>query len=516
MATTEARGFSPEQQQAYQQIAGFFGRAEKESPAAAKQLVNVVGGLVGDQQTTQEKLRDGMKNIDVGLALIGDWLKETGAEGFEVVLGFGGGAKKAIGRSQVNFPTASDLIRVKGRVDPELQRQIPPLLSSFSRQIRSGLDVGLSPRQIVGGLVAESVGSKLSASGSANLRQALNKPLGGHFEWIREALKIPDVAEQSGFKPVSPPEAKPVVAPKPLPEAAKAGGEKTGLPAFLKEGELPEGYKRVNLVSPAREQLVRLDEMPGSETVCYVGRVGVRLRRKEGGKVFFSLLGFDLPKIIEHYKGPDLGLSTNIGPDGIPLAENELAVSLFNQDSYGSDEKNGLVKGSGLYNHINLFLPCTKDELGGVGSLSRFSFGISEGKIVITNNNYNDNVEIAVPVAAMAREGEVREGIEAVEDVLTAEERDFGAGLENFKKIEDRVGPVAVEELQRLFAETRSSFSKLPVGSRMRVEAMKGVIGQLGAEGEKLRNAGKKDEEIFGEWLMQVYIPLYRRTGKKS
>lgn len=63
-----------------------------------------------------------MGNIDVGLALIGDWLKETGADGFEVKLGFGGGTKKTIARSLVKFSSVSDLIRVGGRVDPELQR----------------------------------------------------------------------------------------------------------------------------------------------------------------------------------------------------------------------------------------------------------------------------------------------------------------------------------------------------------------------------------------------------------
>ena len=199
MVGTETLRFLPEQQQAYQRISGFFGRAEAEYPAAAKQLVGVVGGLVGDQQTTERKLQDGMGNIDVGLALIGDWLKETGADGFEVKLGLGGGTKKVIGRRQVKFPTASDLIRVRGSVSPDLQKQMPPLLASFSRQVKGGLDVGLAPRQIVGGLVAESVGSRLSVNGSTTLRSALGKPLDGHFEWIREALKIPDAAEQPGF-----------------------------------------------------------------------------------------------------------------------------------------------------------------------------------------------------------------------------------------------------------------------------------------------------------------------------
>ena len=38
MATAEFRGVSSEQQSAYRQIAGFFGRAETEFPAAAGQL----------------------------------------------------------------------------------------------------------------------------------------------------------------------------------------------------------------------------------------------------------------------------------------------------------------------------------------------------------------------------------------------------------------------------------------------------------------------------------------------
>lgn len=38
MATAETLGFSPEQQRVYGQIAGFFGRAESEFPAAAHEF----------------------------------------------------------------------------------------------------------------------------------------------------------------------------------------------------------------------------------------------------------------------------------------------------------------------------------------------------------------------------------------------------------------------------------------------------------------------------------------------
>ena len=74
-------------------------------------------------------------------------------------------------------------------------------LARFSLAVVDSLGVGLSPKDIVGGLLRESIGSKLSANGSVVLREALDKPLQGHFEWLREALGVPDVATQVGFTP---------------------------------------------------------------------------------------------------------------------------------------------------------------------------------------------------------------------------------------------------------------------------------------------------------------------------
>lgn len=109
-----------------------------------------------------------------------------------------------------------------------------------------------------------------------------------------------------------------------------------------------------------------------------------------------------------------------------------------------------------------------------------------------------------------------RVAIEA-ETILTAEERDFGVNLENLVVTEKKgqTETLDAEELQMRFAETRSSFYKLSVGSRLRSEVMKGVFGQLAEEGEMLKKAGKTDAEIFEEWLKRVFIPLYKRTKKK-
>lgn len=198
---SEQLRLNPEQEKADIRLADFFGAAEIKWPTAAGKFVEVVGKLVGEKPKERSKLHEDMKNIDVGLALIGDWLKEVGAEGFDVNLGFGGGAKKALGRSQIKFPTISDLIRQDGKVDQDLKTQMPQLLNLFSRRVNAGLKSGLPPRAIMGGLVRESIGSQLSVNGSGSLREVLSKPVSGHFEYLREELGAPDVAGRAGFAP---------------------------------------------------------------------------------------------------------------------------------------------------------------------------------------------------------------------------------------------------------------------------------------------------------------------------
>ena len=81
--------------------------------------------------------------------------------------------------------------------------------------------------------------------------------------------------------------------------------------------------------------------------------------------------------------------------------------------------------------------------------------------------------------------------------------------------LEKTSGSLDREKLKESFLMARLSFVKLPQASRVRTEIMKSVIGQLGAEGEKLRKAGKPEAEIFDEWLKRVFIPLYNRIKKQ-
>jgi len=661
MATTEIERFSPEQQQAYRQIAGFFGRAESEFPAAAGQLVNVVGGLVGEQRVNRQELQAGMGNIDVGLALIGDWLKETGAEGFDVNLGFGGGAKKAIGRSKVKFPTASDLIRIRGRVDPELKAQIPPLLSSFSRQIKGGLDVGLSPRQIVGGLVAESVGSRLSADGSANLREALIKPLAGHFEWIRDALKISDVAGQTGFKPVPPPETKQAVAPKQLPEISRAEAEFIREKNRIKEYLTQEGgmdflartwdedkwehvgddgsVKRV--YRPLRgilaEEKVCLRENVSDQVISYresapLFRPETQFLQRVNGPHFVKVYarapldqtdsqgvgnyrtdrhwelvdfvdGILVNRVVDRERGmvvwpealtPATRLrvllaaceceneATHLSPpayltdlktdafivssDGeqikqvdcqvhdkyVDAAHSTIAIELvrlclelfpgsrefvfvdiekaigwyLDPQRYENDKR--FFYGGQSHPILTDILESSRSALpAGVESgLLRFLDEIKEGKLPVGRIPMR-LAERILPIAqrlereesaARAERGAVaaRKEAQTKEADLTLAEKAFMGALENLKTIENMSGSINADarEMQQYFQDMRSYFSRLPSDGQLRMEVMKNVNNQLGAEGERLKKAGKPEAEIFEEWLKQVFIPLYRRAGK--
>lgn len=101
-----------------------------------------------------------------------------------------------------------------------------------------------------------------------------------------------------------------------------------------------------------------------------------------------------------------------------------------------------------------------------------------------------------------------------VEEELKMVEKVFAAQLEDLVKLEETAGALDVSQLQKHFEGMKSWFPKLPVGGRLRAKVIENVMDQLGAESEKLRKAGKIDEQIFEEWLKRVFIPLYRRAGK--
>ena len=329
---SERLHLNPEQQAAYNELASFFGRAEESWPVATTKLVNIVGGLVGEKPNTQKQLADDMKNIDVGLALIGDWLGDMGLAKFDVNLGFGGGAKKAIGRARISFPAFSDLTRVKGKDNQDLEAQTINLLTSFSRRVEDGLKKGLSSKEIIGGLVKESIGSGLSIGGSLPLRLVLEKPVNGHFEWLRDALGVPDVATQAGFTPklqlLNSFELKPLAVTKKIePKVVATPEERKEIiltkeeEAFIKLLEVLENYEQgnrrlgedtpfvvLNRLGKAFDDLepdspIRKEVM--TTVVKQLGEDGDKLmQRKEDEKNIFSMWGWRMNVLFEKQQKP--------------------------------------------------------------------------------------------------------------------------------------------------------------------------------------------------------------------
>lgn len=194
-----------EQAEVYQALTGFFGSAEKIYPDGTAQIASVLTSLIGDQQVDRGAVRLGLSRPQVGLALLAAWLDEIKLAGApvevpEIRLGITDRAIAAVARRQIQFPSYVQLVSKAGRVDERLHSQVDSTLRQFSGLVASAGRIGLRPKEILGGLLAESIGSQLSARGSRILRTALEKPIGGHFEWLREGLGVADVAAKPGLR----------------------------------------------------------------------------------------------------------------------------------------------------------------------------------------------------------------------------------------------------------------------------------------------------------------------------
>lgn len=194
------------------------------------------------------------------------------------------------------------------------------------------------------------------------------------------------------------------------------GEARAKLPAFLKGDKLPEGYERVEL-GPQQEQLIPLGREAGSEVVVYAGNVGVGLRRAEDENVFFRFEGLKLPGSINPYKeNPSFLHLENIGPEGIRLREG-LEINLY-RIIFGKQNRNKSIAADGFLERVAFSLPSEiQDEDGKETKISDLGWGVifrveGEGISVKNNSVVDFTLNLAVPPAAMVREGEV----EAVEE----------------------------------------------------------------------------------------------------
>lgn len=97
---------------------------------------------------------------------------------------------------------------------------------------------------------------------------------------------------------------------------------------------------------------------------------------------------------------------------------------------------------------------------------------------------------------------------------LTLNEKVFVAMLEDLVGWEKAAG-IDGGKLQKEFENMKLQFGRLTIEGYFRAKVTENVTDQLGAEGEKLRKAGKTDEQIFEKWLKRVFISLYKRSEGK-
>lgn len=205
-------------------LRSFFGWAEQAHPEGVASLVSTVTSLIprGEKPLTEYDVRNGLTemNCDVGLKLFSHWLDEIGVGGFRQLGLFDKGkvvAAKALLKSQgIQLPSADRV------TDPESQA----VLRTFSSAMRRFSQESLGAKAPFGLLLSESIGSHLSSRGSRQLRTALEQSLQGHFDWLRNALGVRDVAQNPNFIPL--------VAPEPTPPAEDLASTKPR-PAIKRE-----------------------------------------------------------------------------------------------------------------------------------------------------------------------------------------------------------------------------------------------------------------------------------------
>lgn len=190
-------------------LEGFFHTDDPTRQVGVERLIGVFGSII-KPVSSKNGVMDGIKHADVGLALIGEWLRDIGTDGFEVK-GVPG-LMKAIGRRTVSFPKREEVIQ-GATVDEALRTGLVRVLQEFSRTVSKGLAVGLDAKTIIGALLSHSIGSYPRQDGSVALRGLIETQLGGHFDWLQQALGIPDAMPSPAVVPVEQPHTPPVSEP---------------------------------------------------------------------------------------------------------------------------------------------------------------------------------------------------------------------------------------------------------------------------------------------------------------
>lgn len=179
----------------------FFHWTEQQHSRGAQTLVTVISGLVpqSDKPMTEGDFRNGLTdtNCTIAMNLLSAWLDEVKIGGFRKLNMFDkGGVALAKTRLKTPLPAAAAVS------DPDTQA----VLRAFASAMKRYDQISLTSKGAIGLLLSESIGSQLSGRGSHQLRALLEQPLQGHFDWLRNALGVRDVAQSQNFIPMDAPE----------------------------------------------------------------------------------------------------------------------------------------------------------------------------------------------------------------------------------------------------------------------------------------------------------------------
>lgn len=161
----------------------FLPKVEKNHPLLAKQLPGLLTRLVGENTFDPRLMRQYESWVGIGMGVLGDWLAEAGFEGFQ----HGNTVAKSIAKLKVEMPNRDTFFRTSG-IDPLLWTELQTAMVEFSRTIGQALEVGYTPKQIVGGIFLTSTSEQANAGGSSLMREQLRKLSGNRLGEVNVIL----------------------------------------------------------------------------------------------------------------------------------------------------------------------------------------------------------------------------------------------------------------------------------------------------------------------------------------
>ncbi|MBI4280840.1 serine/threonine-protein phosphatase [Candidatus Uhrbacteria bacterium] len=450
--------------------------------------------------------------------------------------------------------------------------EVQAVLKSFSATVKTAEAGGMRPLQTVGELLRESVGSKLTNNGSATLRAELARALGGerNLTWLWMPLGIRDAARMSKKEGQTSTVERPLQ-PSFFDSSAATdvgkerdhnednvlsdeesfkhkgidglyvvadgmGGHAAGEVASAialdvvkqqcKKGEFPRGVQKFGQLTQDEQRQWLIEAVGQASYAVFKQR---KIRGSDMGTTLAAAVRFGDQVLVAnvgdsraYMVSADGETLTQISRDHSLVASWVAAGQITVAEARVHPRKNEIYRTIGNRAKAEADVFFAKIPLGGTMLLC--SDGLWEmvedkdiREIIVSSTSAEEATRLLIAAANVAGGEDNISAIvvkRRIEEELKLVEKDFLMALEMMDGMERSIVLLNREELKKQFMVMQWGFFGLSVGSRLRAEVMKNVVGQLGDTGKELKKAGKTEQEIFEEWLKQVIIPLYRRTKK--